>query len=178
MDFTLAEKNFGIDSDYVSAIIAKPVQTNDLYILSMTLMENILHGMELTLQEQAKFAENMYANFSAEFNILPEGLKKINLSFKDFNYESLSIYRDKLLQKKALQTERSFLSALAVCPETKKYSLLTDLFHMHVNRIFHDDQRMHEMIIYNYLTKQIKMKIGRLHNQNLARQEKEAQTSV
>ncbi|MBB6500143.1 lantibiotic dehydratase [Pedobacter cryoconitis] len=175
---TLAEKNFGIDSDYVLSVITKPVKANDLYILSMMLMENVLHGMELTLQEQAKFAEQMHGNFSAEFKILPEGLKKINLSFKDFNYDSLSIYRDKLLQKRALQTERSFLTALASCPETKKYSLLADLFHMHVNRIFHDDQRMHEMIIYNYLTKRIKMKIGRLHNQNLVNQEKEAQASV
>ena len=48
-----------------------------------------------------------------------------------------------------------------------KPRLLTDLFHMHVNRLFSSDQRMHELVIYHFLARMMKIKIGRLKNMEI-----------
>ncbi|QNK61933.1 lantibiotic dehydratase [Pedobacter sp. PAMC26386] len=161
----LIETCFGINSDFILAIIAKPFETNDLYILSITLIENVLRKSGYTMEQQLQFYERMHTNFMTEFNIQSEETKKINLSYKNFNIDGLTVPLNKLLQKKAIQTELSFLNSLNACLDTEKSSLLSDLFHMHTNRVFNHDQRMHEMIMYNFLTKRIKMKIGRLKNQ-------------
>ena len=161
----LIETCFGIDSDFILTIITKPFEINDLYILSITLIENVLNNAGYTLEEQLQYAEQIHTNFASEFNIQSEGSKMINQSYKDFNFDAITISLNKLQQKKALQTERSFLNSLNACKNEEKNSVLSDLFHMHTNRLFHDDQRMHEMIMYNFMTKRIKMKIGRLKNQ-------------
>ncbi|WP_367865780.1 thiopeptide-type bacteriocin biosynthesis protein [Pedobacter sp. WC2423] len=163
----LVEKCFGANSDYVLSIIAKPVATNDLYILSIRLIENVMYNARYTLAEQLQFAERMYTSFAAEFNVQSDATKKINQSYKDFDMDGLTIVLTKLQQKKAAQTVNTFLNSLSACAETEKNNMLSDLFHMHANRIFHHDQRMHEMILYNFLTKRIKMKIGRLQNKSL-----------
>ncbi|RAJ29627.1 lantibiotic dehydratase [Pedobacter cryoconitis] len=163
----LVEKCFAADSDYILTIIAKPVEINDLYILSISLIEDVLYSAMYTLGEQLQFAERMYTNFAAEFNIQADATKKINQSYKDLNFDQLTIVLTKLQQKKAIRTVHTFLNSLKACLETEKNNMLSDLFHMHANRIFHHDQRMHEMILYNFLTKRIKMKIGRLQNKSL-----------
>ncbi|MBB5639140.1 thiopeptide-type bacteriocin biosynthesis protein [Pedobacter cryoconitis] len=158
----IVETCFRTDSDYIITLITKPFEINDLYLLSITLIENVMNNAGYTLDQQLRFAERMHIAFSAEFNIQSEGSKKINQNYKDFNFDHLTLSLNKLQQKKALMTERSFLNSLNACQDTEKNSVLSDLFHMHTNRLFHDDQRMHEMIMYNFLTKRIKMKIGRL----------------
>ncbi|MNL78544.1 hypothetical protein D3C87_2049620 [compost metagenome] len=55
------------------------------------------------------------------------------------------ISRDPLLQ--------SFAETLECCAPDGKMQLFTDLFHMHINRRFPANQRMHEMIIYTFLYK-------------------------
>ncbi|MGY0040662.1 thiopeptide-type bacteriocin biosynthesis protein [Pedobacter sp. NJ-S-72] len=161
----LVETCFGIDSDFTLTIITKPFEINDLYILSITLIENVLNNAGYTLEEQLQYAERMHINFAAEFEIQSEGTKKINQSYKDFNFDAITIALNKLQKKKAMQTAHAFLNTLQACKQEEKNSVLSDLFHMHTNRLFHDNQRMHEMIMYNFLTKRIKMKIGKLKNQ-------------
>lgn len=48
---------------------------------------------------------------------------------------------------------RSFHDTLAACAADRRGRLLTDLFHMHVNRLFSTHQRTHELVIYNYFMK-------------------------
>lgn len=45
----------------------------------------------------------------------------------------------------------SIINLLERCPERRKAPLLTDLIHMHVNRLFAEHQRTHEMVFYNIL---------------------------
>jgi len=68
--------------------------------------------------------------------------------------------------RKMLRTEKSFHEVLETCSGAEKDKVLADLFHMHTNRLFNDDQRMHELIIYYYLTKRLKTKIGRLKKES------------
>jgi lantibiotic biosynthesis protein len=49
----------------------------------------------------------------------------------------------------------SFIKTLQQCATENALKLLTDLMHMHVNRLFSKDQRTHEMVMYYFLLKDI-----------------------
>lgn len=162
----LVEKWFGINSDFIFSLLAKQATANDYYSLSITMLENVLEKAGYTLPEQLYFVEMMADLFAAEMNIRPEGFKKLNQTFKDFSVATDLLKLNKLQSKKAVKTETVFLEVLNTCPAAEQHNLLADLFHMHTNRLFENEQRMHEMVMYYYLTKRLKMKIGRLRNQN------------
>lgn len=82
------------------------------------------------------------------------GFKRINRAYEQF--VNSSVYPpmsdipgvpDQLLQ--------SFISVIRTCSPDLKLNLFTDLFHMHINRLFSDNQRIHEMVIYSFLNKQL-----------------------
>ena len=162
----LVEKWFGINSDFIISLLAKPATADDYYSLSINMLENVLEKTGYTLHEQLCFVAQMADLFAAEMNIRPEGFKKINQTFKDFSMATDLLKLNKLQIKKAAKTEAVFLEILNNCSAAEQHSLLADLFHMHTNRLFENDQRMHEMVMYYYLTRRLKMKIGRLRNQN------------
>lgn len=158
----LVEKCFGTNSDFILFLISKPGTIHFLYSISIIMIENICQTAGYSLEEQIRFAENMAGLFSAEMKVSSEGLKKINQGYKDFNRDHEIVHPNKLQLKKLANTTRAFLVVLTACLETERNSLLSDMFHMHTNRLFSNDQRMHEMIIYHYLTRRLKMKLGRL----------------
>lgn len=161
----LVEKCFGINSDFILSLLPKKAVKDDLYILSLRMIENIWEKAGFSLQDQLSFAGKSADSFAAELNIQPDGFKKINLAFKDFSIRTSSFKLNLQQEKKALKTEVSFLKVLDSCTASEKYDLLSHLFHMHTNRLFENDQRVHEMVLYYYLTKKLKMKIGRLKQQ-------------
>ena len=50
---------------------------------------------------------------------------------------------------------RSYADLLSGIAGTRKAQLFMDLFHMHINRLFPSHQRVHEMIIYEFLRKRL-----------------------
>ena len=156
------ERCFTINSDFVMELIGKSAAINDLYFSSIKMMEEIWEGAEFTLEQQLLFAEEMANRFSVEMNITTDGFKRLNVGFKDFESNAIAVSLNKLQHRKMLKTEKSFLEVLQTCNLKEQSKLLADLFHMHTNRLFNDDQRVHELIIYYYLTKRLKTKIGRL----------------
>lgn len=162
----LTEQWFGVNSSFILSLLAKPAVTTDFYLLSMDMLENVMEKTGYTLAEQLYFTEKMADTFAAEMNIRQEGFKRLNQAFKDFTITPSTLKFNKSQSKKATRTETVFLEVLSTCTAEEKPSLLSDLFHMHTNRLFENDQRLHEMVIYYYLTRRLKMKIGRLRNQN------------
>ncbi|WP_313491967.1 MULTISPECIES: lantibiotic dehydratase [Sphingobacterium] len=60
---------------------------------------------------------------------------------------------------KLSKEEQDFLTSLKMlikrCPERRKAPLFTDLMHMHINRLFAEHQRTHELVCYNMLHQQL-----------------------
>ena len=161
----LVENCFGTDSVFVLHLLTKSLSVNFHYHISIILMENIMQATGFSLQEQVRFAERMAGAFSTEMNISTEGFKRVNKGYKEFTEET-AIYDGKLPEKKMEATQKCFLQVLETSTGVEKDKLLSDLFHMHINRLFNNDQRMHEMVMYLYLTKRIKTRIGRLQQKD------------
>jgi thiopeptide-type bacteriocin biosynthesis protein len=146
----LAEQLFYLDSVYVGRLIAGETDTRKLYIITVKLME---HWLLLTgLADDAAFIQAVADKFSGEFLIDKEGYKKINKAFEgiknEIGIEPLPLsprYRE------------GFVKIINACKsETEKQTILADLIHMHINRVFYSSQRMHEAILYQYMLKLLK----------------------
>ena len=163
---SVVEKCFNIDSALVLCLLKNNFPVNQLYALSLTLIETVMDGTQLSITEQLSVAERSADSFTAEMKVGAEGFKKINQSFKEFtNYGDIT-FLTKPQNTRLYKTIMAFQEALATCVHEEKPKLLKDLFHMHVNRLFPTDQRMHEMIIYHFLVKVLKSRIGRQKNMN------------
>jgi thiopeptide-type bacteriocin biosynthesis protein len=162
----LAERSFMYSSDFVMELISKTASINDLYYLSIKMMEAILNVAQYTIEQQLLFVEDIANRFAAEMNVTTDGFKKLNQGFKNFDLNTSPLLLNKAQVKKLRRTEQSFLEVLQACTLPERNKMLADLFHMHVNRLFSDDQRIHELIIYHYLTRILKTKIGRLKKES------------
>jgi hypothetical protein len=78
----LAERCFMYSSDYVMELIRKTTTVNDLYYLSIKLMEAILNAAQYSVEEQLLFVEDMANRFAAEMKVTTDGFKKLNQGFK------------------------------------------------------------------------------------------------
>ncbi|CAM4288663.1 thiopeptide-type bacteriocin biosynthesis domain-containing protein [Pedobacter westerhofensis] len=158
----LVEKCFGRNSSYVLYLVGTTGTVNFYYHQSILLIEEVMHSAGFSTQEQLSFTEKMAAQFAAEIAIPSEGSKQINVGYKKFIADTEAVHPKKTNQKKITAICKYFLDVLEKCDGIEKEKMLFDLFHMHTNRLFSTDQRMHEMIMYYYLTKKIKTRIGRL----------------
>ncbi|MET1053958.1 MAG: thiopeptide-type bacteriocin biosynthesis protein [Pedobacter sp.] len=158
----LVEKCFNNNSNLILYLISKAGIINHYYYQSIVLLEQVMYLAAFSTQQQLNYAERTAAQFAAEMVIPSEGSRKINLGYKTFLADTEHSCLTKTNQKKIADTCRYFLIVLEKCNDTEKEKMLFDLFHMHTNRLFSTDQRLHEMIMYYYLTKKIKTRLGRL----------------
>ncbi len=113
--------------------------------------------------EQIAFLERMQLQFKEEFQVKKGTNKQLNLKYK--NLESLLFETNTLKTLHDLPL-KSQVSQLLKLKETQVLSvsidsLLASFIHMTINRTFKSQQRLHEMMIYDFLTKKNKSKLAR-----------------
>lgn len=148
------EQHFSVDSNYCLYAISECMSTVDCYANCIYFMEKVLDDFHLDEKTTLTFIKNIQDSFMTVQNIEKPGFKTINKAFEQFvndaNFKPMSSLYDR--QQLLLQ---SFLSIIGTCPPESKLGLFRDLFHMHINRIFSDNQLTHEMVVYAFLYKQL-----------------------
>ena len=103
--------------------------------------QNLINATRLSFQKEHQTEHAIYRDIN-----------------KAYNQEQLVHDRTPpYLAIKSQQLQHSFKSVLSGSNADKQSMLFVDLFHMHINRIFSRDQRVHEYIIYEYLSKHLKV---------------------
>lgn len=153
------EEHFHQDSNFILSIMGQDDKFKYCHCLNLVrhLHQYILIDDEALLSHFIR----TFDNFATEQDLATDGIKKINEFYKDhMNTELQRLYEYPELYNRFYH---SFSHALANYPGDK-LSLFSDLFHMHVNRLFAEHQRVHEMAVYSFLTKEWqKGKILRKH---------------
>lgn len=144
------ESHFFKDSSYVFTLLQYAQTEDQKYSLCIDLMRDIQSAGVLEDDHYLTLVKSMYESFRAEFNVNAETTKKIA-----GRYESLlgspSVPLSPGTAKKLEQFRDSFVEALFQRQIPARKQLLVDLFHMHINRLFSENQRAHEMLIYYFL---------------------------
>lgn len=148
------EQHFSTDSQYVLSLFETYPDANSKYKFCADLVEKIQSSGLFDHKGFAEVIRMMSDSFNIEHNLEAADFKKINAQYqiyKKAEYAELSADQANTFDLFA----KSFINTLEVCNQSKRVQLLTDLFHMHVNRLFNKDQRTHEMVVYYFLLKDV-----------------------
>lgn len=110
----------------------------------------------IDVNERLSLIEAVANKFGNEFLLGNEDYKAINRSYEIFrtNKKDYALPASETLLN---QYESTFCKLINVCnAPNEKANMVADMVHMHINRLFCTDQRMHEAILYQYLLKQAK----------------------
>lgn len=126
---------------------------DQLYAAALFTVQQLLSFGLIEIDEQVDFARTMAGNFSREYKLNPASFKRLNKRFLE-RKSILNPVVNSSFSGLPAHYKRAFLNAFSnfKCRE-ERVKLLTDVIHMHVNRLFSADQRRHEAILYHYLAK-------------------------
>ena len=149
------EIHFHRDSTYVLDILAADLSNEDLYRLSSRVVLRIAQSGLFSTENFEQILAGSAAAFGREHHMETSDYKKLNARYQEYRSRPAATLHD----DHNISFENfvgSMVDILHKCPEIRRAGLFTDLFHMHVNRMFSTLQRTHEMILYNYLIKKYK----------------------
>jgi len=174
-----AESIFHADSECILSIIKK-LNGNENYrwMIALKLIDELLSDFGFSMEEKQKLIENVGKSFKTEFGFNEFNSKQFNSKFRD-NKKIVESVLDNTIQEKEfiilykpIKTRTKQL--IPIVEQIKKKSkrenevnnLLISYLHMMINRLFRSKNRMHELVLYDfmfrYYTSEIaKMKYGK-----------------
>ncbi|TCD27288.1 hypothetical protein EZ456_08790 [Pedobacter psychrodurus] len=148
------EQHFAIDSAFVLSLLEAQTDDFNKYKLCSLLVSKIIESNIIDKQAINKIVRLMSDTFNEEHRLDATDFKKLNSHYQEFRkaeWTALTLEQEQKFE----EFSDSFIKILKQCTSENALKLLTDLMHMHVNRLFSKDQRTHEMVMYYFLLKDI-----------------------
>eukprot|EP01133_Synstelium_polycarpum_P017059 gene17059-20322_t len=149
------ETHFSRDSEYVFYLLKGSWTTMEQYRLCISVFQAIVKSGVITYEVFEKNTLAVSESFNDEHGLLPTDYRNLNVAYKQYKLSAMPLLPIRV-QKAYEKFKNSFMDTLQKAESNGRPALLTDLMHMHVNRLFNDRQRSHEMIIYYFLVKELK----------------------
>lgn len=149
----LAESHFHLDSRYVLELLRNGLSDNDKYSLTIDFVHRIRESNVISPGEMSSVFKVMHKNLFSEHRGTTVETKMLNRKYEEFKEHSLP---DLEAEADSLRSEviHTFTMLLLGKSGEARSRLLADLLHMHLNRLFCDHQRTHELIFYHFLLKE------------------------
>lgn len=110
-------------------------------------------------KERDDFFSKVFHNLSAEFSQDKEVIRKMDGKYRKFQKELiaynklLSVQKNKEIYASYLQIMNELKNKVACWKQADRYNLLINLIHVHINRIFQNNAREYEYLIYHFMKK-------------------------
>lgn len=150
------EDIFHKDSQYVISMLREELSEEMVYVDTLFWMDEVFTLLYESSQDKIDAVILVGKTFANELNWDKHTFKKINFDFK-----AIEVYlSDENRQVRHLLHSNSLATIENILILNKQQSqierLVVDIVHMHVNRLFHSYQRVHEALLYQYLLKYLK----------------------
>lgn len=149
------ESHFCVDSRFVLAVLAGEWSPSQIYHSAVQIGLEVLQALGTDLSERLSLAEFYLNNFIREHQWTPREFKKLNSRYSSFQKLKTQSGIEGDSPKKQQDLTRSFTRLLQDCSESRQKKLFGDLFHMLINRLFAEHQRIHEGVIYYFMVKEL-----------------------
>jgi thiopeptide-type bacteriocin biosynthesis domain len=151
------EVHFHKDSNFFLSLLNSLPDELQCYQLCYRIFEAIAEEelFDRTDMMKAVFENSEY--FNDEHQLRPEDYKSLNERYRLYLQAPPYILSD-VQRRHFTKFLQSFIDVLKDCKAELRMQLFRDMLHMHVNRLFSDHQRTHEMIIYYFVLKEMKRK--------------------
>ncbi|WP_223608653.1 thiopeptide-type bacteriocin biosynthesis protein [Chryseobacterium sp. OSA05B] len=151
------EKIFFQDSNMIINIISSldENQENIRSLFALKLIDFYLSVFNFSIAEKLNFTEKLRNHFYNEFNIDKNAKKQFDKLYSENKHKI-----DDFLSKKTKKINKKLIAerALKILELRDRkllnvdfYSLISSLIHMSLNRLFVGDNRMHELITYDFI---------------------------
>ncbi|QDW25506.1 hypothetical protein FFJ24_012040 [Pedobacter sp. KBS0701] len=120
-------------------------------IRSMTTLIKIAFASQ---DDQLDFVSAMATEFAKEFNFKKADYKLFNSEYETQKTYLIPKSTDFNMPVKQIKLFYQIVQNYAV--GKSRYLIVADLIHLHINRLFAENQRMHEAILYQFLQKEMK----------------------
>ncbi|WP_288878869.1 lantibiotic dehydratase [Pedobacter panaciterrae] len=149
------ELHFFKDSEFVLSLLEDHPEPFHLYQLCSGVVYDLIKKGVFNEEQLKEMVAVVSASFSREHSLDTKDYKKLNNLFRDYRQATIVTLTPNQLQ---LQQwfRQSFVMVLEQAPKERRVKLFCDLMHMHLNRLFTQRQRTHEMIWYYLLEKELR----------------------
>lgn len=167
----IAEEFFFHDSNLIVDLLENVIEEDEnlRWQIGLVLINNILSGFKYSMEDKLYFMRNLRDGFASEVNMDKFLTKQLDTKYRNFRTEI-----DDLLQLKTerergfysffenFNTRTSHISALILqLNEEEKLqvnlnSLVSSYIHMSMVRLFKSKNRLHEIVVYDFLLKYYK----------------------
>ena len=163
---------FHIDSTNIVNILYliryRPDKNNLLWRLTLHIVDSYYEMLDIDLHNRMVIVESLAKSFRKEFHLDNKDITRvINRKYKDDKLLVESVFDVKfddelllILENHAVEI-KNILNELCFPSITEKIEYITSIIHMSINRIFKDNNRQYEMMIYEYLSRYYKSILAR-----------------
>ena len=174
------ESFFYVDSEYTVKIIQKILAHKEDYrwMIAFKMIDSLLSDFLLTLEAKLTLMERQSAAYKTEFGFDEFNAKQFNIKYRDCMKIISDIIKekeevDKPLRQMIIDIHKRSIDLKPVfstiIQKSKKHGidylmLPAHYIHMMLNRLFYEQARMHELIIYDFLRRYYTSEIARSKN--------------
>ena len=175
-----AESYFYIDSEYTVKIIRKVLTHNEdcRWIIALKMIDSLLSDFLFTLEQKLNLMERQSIAFKKEFGFDEFNAKQFNIKYRDCMPIINNVIKEKdaagipllmmidEIYKRSVDLKPVCMTIIKKCKQHKiDYTLLPGHYiHMMLNRLFYEQARMHELILYEFLRRYYASEIARSKN--------------
>lgn len=149
------ENYFHLDSETTVSHICKGHDDLENYISCIRIFQRIKSLGCIEGKRYNSWINHIKKMFETEHNLGVNQFHQANRYFQEHRPE-IVIGKECITEQEQLLAD-SIHQLLQSCPDRRRAPLLTDLMHMHINRLFPDHQRTHELIISTILSNLMKI---------------------
>jgi thiopeptide-type bacteriocin biosynthesis protein len=147
------ESHFWLDSRYVLRILDLNISTMEKYKLSYQLLSFVRTSGIFEEVDFIQLVEHLASSFNKEHQFGIVEFKELNKQYRKFR--ELPFMAPDPLSYGVKRFADSIIQLLQNCPTGRRAQLFADVFHMHINRLFGSNQRIHEAIVYYFTSKEL-----------------------
>lgn len=143
------ETHFWLDSRRVMGFIKEHTSDLDKYCHCIRVFELVRTMNLIDATRYDKWTKHIHKILEEEHHLQVPQFKELGRYFQDRKHKIITLLN--LVIDKEREFAYSMGAIIEACPKRRRAPMLSDLMHMHINRLFTDHQRTHEMIVYHIL---------------------------
>jgi len=163
----LSERVFHAGSECVAAILKLSIDNPAMrWKASFLLVDSLLSSLGLDLERKMALIEEMNGSFLREFKFNIHNSKSLNEAYRKKRNTVSDIIQGNNLDDRTLSISKSIKTytntVAAIIGESPWNKLnIPSYIHMEMNRLFASNNRLNEMVVYNFLTRYYKSEIAK-----------------
>jgi len=167
----LSEEIFSVDSEYILALLAYLHKKDDnlRWMSALMLIDQFFDDIKLDIEERYTYINQMSDSFKIEFGYNMYNSKQLNNIYRERkkqietvldtkkSEENKDLAKVKTILKKKTKAMKTLIKEKNYIPKNN----ISSYIHMSMNRLFRSNNRIHELLIYDFLSRHYKSELAR-----------------